>query len=182
MKSNYETGRDRKYPHCLVVGLSKGPRKVSKRFLKGYEEKLKALEGKEGKADQIQRLKSLGVFIKTYNMSHLLVTRYNVKEDFGIESAMKKVESCEKELKAAQEKVNKTKSESKKKENKEEIKKVEEELGVKKDEYKNELKNMKQEVGKQMLERFMQGFVSGKTQEEKEKEEHTQFLFKKLKF
>ncbi len=115
-------------------------------------------------------------------MSHLLVTRYNVKEDFGIESAMKKVENCEKELKATKEKVNKTKSEGKKKENKEEIKKVEEELGVKKDEYKKELKNMKQEVGKQMLERFMQGFVSGKTQEEKEREEHTQFLFKKLNF
>lgn len=115
-------------------------------------------------------------------MSHLLVTRYSVKEDFGIESTMKKVENCGKEVKAANEKVNKTKSESKKKENKDELKKAEEELGAKKDEYKKELRNMKQEVGRQMLERFMQGFASGKTPEEKEKEEHTQFLFKKLNF
>lgn len=115
-------------------------------------------------------------------MSHLLVTRYNVKEDFGIEASLKKVENCEKELKALNEKLTKVQNESKKKENKDELTKVKEEVGNKKDELKNEIQNMKQTVGKEMLDRFMQGFVAGKSPEEKEKEENTHFLFKKLHF
>ena len=34
--------------------------------------------------DKIKSLKSYGIFIKTYNMSHLLATPNTVKEGFGI--------------------------------------------------------------------------------------------------
>ena len=56
------------------------------------EEKIKALEGKENSVERLNKLKSLGVFIKTYNMAHLLVTRYSVKEDFGIAKSLEKLE------------------------------------------------------------------------------------------
>ena len=183
VKTNYENTKDRKYPHCLVVGLAKGPRKASKRFLKKYEEKLKVLEeAKEDKTERIQRLKSLGIFVKTYNMAHLLATRYIVKENFGIEEAFKKVENSEKELKECDEKLKRAQNEGKKKENKDEVNKLKEEVGTKKDQLKADLKSMKESVGKEMLDRFMQGFVAGGSQEEKEKEENTHFLFKKLHF
>ncbi|MCQ2821040.1 MAG: hypothetical protein MJ252_27595, partial [archaeon] len=142
--------------------MSKGVRKPCKRSLKRYEDKLKALEeAKEPKTNLIQKMKSLGVFVKNYNMSHLLVTRYSVKEGFGIESALKKVENADKEVKAANEAVEKAKSEGKKKENKDDLAKLNETLGQKKDELKAERKNMKLTVGKELLDRFMQGFVAG---------------------
>lgn len=80
IKSNYENSKDKKFPHCLVVGLAKGPRKATKRSLKKLDERIKKLESMSGKdegkfSEQLNRLKRLGVFIKTYNMSHLLVTR-----------------------------------------------------------------------------------------------------------
>ena len=115
-------------------------------------------------------------------MSHLLATRYMVKETFGIEEALKKVDNSTKELKDANDKLEKAQSEGKKKENKDEINKLKEDVGTKKDQLKADLKNMKESVGKEMLDRFMQGFVAGNNPEEKEREENTHFLFKKLKF
>ena len=84
IKSNYESVKDRKYPHCLVVGISKGPRKPTKKNIAKLQDKIKKLEASKEKSDNVKLLKSFGVFIKTYNMSHLLATRYTVKEDFGI--------------------------------------------------------------------------------------------------
>ena len=75
VKSNYESVKDRKYPHCLVVGLSKGPRKPTKRNLAKLQAKIKKLEASKDSNDRLNALKSFGVFIKTYNMSHLLATR-----------------------------------------------------------------------------------------------------------
>lgn len=78
VKSNYENSKDKRFPHCLVVGLAKGPRKATKKSLKKLDETVKKLEASKdnGKfTEQLNRLKRLGVFIKTYNMSHLLVTR-----------------------------------------------------------------------------------------------------------
>ena len=76
VKSNYESVRDRKYPHCMVVGLSKGPRKPTKRNLAKLQEKIKKLETSKDDNDRLNTLKTFGVFIKTYNMTHLLATRY----------------------------------------------------------------------------------------------------------
>lgn len=160
------------------------------------EELIKQCE-QNNRSERLQRLKSLGVFIKTYNMSHLLVTRYSVKENFGIDEALKKVENAEKDLKKATEDFQKNqialrkaeKEDGKKgdessenKKIKELIKKDQEEIGQKKDAYKNEIHQLKVSVGTEMLNRLMMGFVSGGKPEEKEKEENTAFFFKKLNF
>lgn len=39
VKSNYESVKDRKYPHCLVVGLSKDPVNQLKEILPNYKPK-----------------------------------------------------------------------------------------------------------------------------------------------
>jgi len=63
----------------LIVGLSRYPRRVTKTVLKKREEKLRKLEEalKESQDPQtrINRLKRMGVFIRSYNMAHLLATR-----------------------------------------------------------------------------------------------------------
>ena len=80
IKSNYENVKDKRFPHCLVVGLARGPRRATKASLKRLDERVKKLEGmskdQANVVAQLNRLRRLGVFIKTYNMSHLLVTRY----------------------------------------------------------------------------------------------------------
>lgn len=80
IRSNYENSKDKKFPHCLVVGLAKSPRRVTKKSLKKAEERVKKIESSKADAAtisaQLGKLKKLGVFIKTYNMSHLLATRY----------------------------------------------------------------------------------------------------------
>jgi len=77
VRSNYENSRDKRFPHCLVVGLARSPRRVTKRSLKKVEERVRRLEGAQNEAatNQLARLRRLGVFIKTYNMTHLLATR-----------------------------------------------------------------------------------------------------------
>jgi len=82
VRSNFENTKEKKFPHCLVVGLAKAPRRVTKRFLKRVDERTRALEktisekkGVEKNSEKLNRLKRCGVFIKAYNMSHLLATR-----------------------------------------------------------------------------------------------------------
>lgn len=82
VRSNFENTKDKKFPHCLVVGLAKAPKRVTKRFLKRVEERTRGLEkaitekkGAEKCTEKLNRLKRLGVFIKAYNMSHILATR-----------------------------------------------------------------------------------------------------------
>jgi len=76
IKSNYENTKERRYPHCLVVGIAKPPRRVTKASLKKRNELLQKLETLGNNAERINSLKRLGVFVKTYNMTHLLATRY----------------------------------------------------------------------------------------------------------
>lgn len=178
VKSNYENVKDRKYPHCIVIGLSKGPRKATKKSLKKFEEKVKALEAKPESADAVQKLKTLGVFIKTYNMAHLLVTRYSVKEDFGISKGLEKLESIEAQMKETKTKINKLTVEKKTSE----LEPLQKSLGEEKDKYKTATREMKATVGKEMFERFMEGFVRTNDEKENERKEHTEFLFKKLNF
>ena len=49
MKTNYESVKERKYPHCLVVGLAKGPRKPTKRNIAKLQARIKKLESKKMK-------------------------------------------------------------------------------------------------------------------------------------
>ena len=181
VKSNYESVKDRKYPHCLVVGLSKGPRKPTKRNLAKLQAKIKKLEASKDTNDRINALKSFGVFIKTYNMSHLLATRYTVKEDFGIAKTMEKLEGLAKKVKDDRALVE-SKEKGKKDENAKDLETIKARLGNEENEYKDEVRNAKAKIGGEMFKRFMQGFNKGKKEEEIESQQNTQFLFKKLKF
>ena len=181
VKSNYESVKDRKYPHCLVVGLSKGPRKPTKRNLAKLQAQIKKLESSKDSNDRLNSLKSFGVFIKTYNMSHLLATRYTVKEDFGINKSLEKLDNLEKKVKEDKALIE-AKEKTKKEENTKDIESLKAKLGNELDEYRKEVKNAKVKIGGEMYKRFMQGFNKGKKEDEIESQQHTQFLFKKLKF
>ena len=37
--------------------------------------------------------------MKTYNMAHLLVTRYSIKEDFGVNKSLEKIDGLESQMK-----------------------------------------------------------------------------------
>ena len=181
VRSNYESVKDRKYPHCLVVGLSKGPRKPTKRNLAKLQAQIKKLEASKDSNDRLNSLKSFGVFIKTYNMSHLLATRYTVKEDFGINKSLEKLDNLEKKVKEDKALIE-SKEKAKKDENAKDIESLRAKLGNELDEYRKEVKNAKAKIGGEMYKRFMQGFNKGKKEEEIENQQNTQFLFKKLKF
>ena len=181
VKSNYESVKDRKYPHCIVVGLSKGPRKPTKKNLAKLQAKIKKLEASKDTNDRINALKSFGVFIKTYNMSHLLATRYTVKEDFGINKSLEKVDALEKKVKEDKALIE-AKEKAKKEDGAKDIESLKTKLGNDLNDYKNEVRNAKDKIGGEMYKRFMQGFNKGKKEEEIESQQNTQFLFKKLKF
>ena len=181
VKSNYESVKDRKYPHCMVVGLSNGPRKPTKKNLARIQAKIKKLESQENSSDKIKALKSFGVFIKTFNMSHLLATRYTLKDELGLVKAIGKIDELEKKIKE-QKNIIENKEKNKKEENSKELEDLKAKYGLEKDEYKNELRNAKINIGTDMYKRFMKGFLPGKSEEDKENQTNTQFLFKKLQF
>ena len=181
VKSNYESVKDRKYPHCMVVGLSNGPRKPTKKNLARIQAKIKKLESQENSSDKIKALKSFGVFIKTFNMSHLLATRYTLKDELGLVKAIGKIDELEKKIKE-QKNIIENKEKNKKEENSKELEDLKEKYGLEKDEYKNELRNAKINIGTDMYKRFMKGFLPGKSEEDKENQTNTQFFFKKLHF
>ena len=114
-------------------------------------------------------------------MSHLLVTRYSIKEDFGVEKGLKKLDDIEAKVKETGVKINKAEHD-KKEEGKKEIEELKKKLGEQKDDYKEMLNDVKASVGTEMYNRYMQGFVRTNNATENERQEHTEFLFKKLKF
>jgi hypothetical protein len=114
-------------------------------------------------------------------MAHLLVTRYTVKEDFGFQKGLKTLNEIENKVKDTNSKIAKLEHE-KKEENKKQIEELKNKLGTEKDEYKNSVRKVKLDIGTEMYNRYQQGFVRGNNAEENTKQEHTQFLFKKLKF
>ena len=182
VKSNYESGKDRKYPHCLVVGLSKGPRKATKKNLAKWQDKIKKLEAAKDSNEKVNTLKSFGVFIKTYNMSHLLATRYTVKEDFGVNKTLEKLDSLEKKVKEDKNAIDAKEKSKKEDANTKDLENLKVKFGNDVNEYKKEVKNAKAKVGSEMYKRFMQGFNKGKSEDEKENQNNTKFLFKKLHF
>ena len=182
VKSNYESVKDRKYPHCMVVGLSKGPKKPTKRNIAKLQAKIKKLESQEDSSEKIKTLKSFGVFIKHYNMSHLLATRYTLKEDFGIAKSVAKIDELDRKIKEDKN-VIENKEKNKKEDNAKDLEALRSKYGQEIDDFKKEVKNAKVNIGTQMYNRFMKGFESkGKSEEEKENQINTQFLFKKLQF
>jgi len=182
VKSNYESVKDRKYPHCMVVGLSKGPKKPTKKNIAKMQAQIKQLESsdKENAADRVKRLKSFGIFIKTYNMSHLLATRYTLKDDLSIAKSVAKIDELDKKIKEDKAAVE-NKEKNKKEENAKDLEALRAKLGQEKDDFKQEVRNAKITIGTEMYKRFMKGF-QGKNEEDRENQSNTQFLFKKLQF
>ena len=182
VKSNYESVKDRKYPHCMVVGLSKGPKKPTKKNIAKMQAQIKQLESsdKENAADTVKRLKSFGIFIKTYNMSHLLATRYTLKDDLSIAKSVAKIDELDKKIKEDKIAVE-NKEKNKKEENAKDLEALRAKLGQEKDDFKQEVRNAKINIGTEMYKRFMKGF-QGKNEEDRENQTNTQFLFKKLQF
>ena len=183
IKSNYENYRDRKYPHCLVVGLSNGPRKPTKKNLAKFQAKIKKLESSKDSNERVKVLKSFGVFIKTYNMSHLLPTRYIIKEDFGITKTLDKLDLLERKVKDEKAAIE-TKEKNKKEEEggNKDLETLKAKLGNDLNEYKNELRNAKAKIGGEMFKRFMEGFTKVNKEEDRDNQHNTQFFFKKLHF
>ena len=184
IRSNFEQTKTKKFPHCLVLGLSKAPRRVTKKFLKKVEEKTKNLEKKmaEGKETQesLDKLKRFGVFLKTYNMNHILATRYKVTDNFGIDSHMTKIENIEADIKDLTTKLNKKEGESNDKEGVETFKK---QIGEQKDKVKKYVSEFKTQTGNELFNRFMRGFIKPRDNaEETEKITSSEFLFNKLRF
>ena len=182
VKSNYESVRDRKYPHCMVVGLSKGPRKPTKRNLAKLQEKIKKLETSKDDNDRLNTLKTFGVFIKTYNMTHLLATRYQVKEDFGISKTLEKLDSLEKKVKEDKAAIDAKEKAKKHDENQKDLEALKTKYGNDMDEYRNEVKNAKVKIGGEIFKRFMEGFTKVNKEEDRDNQHNTQFFFKKLHF
>ena len=182
VKSNYESVKDRKYPHCMVVGLSKGPKKPTKKNIAKMKAQIEQLESseKENAADRVKRLKSFGIFIKTYNMSHLLATRYTLKDDLSIAKSVAKIDELDKKIKEDKAALE-NKEKNKKEENTKELEALRAKLGQEKDDFKQEVRNAKINIGTEMYKRFMKGF-QGKNEEDRENQTNTQFLFKKLQF
>lgn len=189
VRSNYENSKDKKFPHCLVVGLSKAPKRVTKKFLKKTDIRTNKLEkaltenkGNESITDQINKLKRLGIFVKTFNMTHLLATRYKVEEDFGISKNIENLDNIEGEIREKQGSLNK-KETDKKEDNKEAVETLRKELGGLKDKYRNSLRQVKSDIGTQLYERYNRGFAKTRdNREENEKAGNAEFLFKKLQF
>lgn len=192
IRTSHEKTKDKKFPHCLVVGLSKTPRRVTKASLKKLEEKVKRIEGSgdskivknsnsaEVVAERLARLKRTGVFIKTYNMAHLLATRYKVEDEFGFENQIKKLDVLEEDLRKSQEALNKAEEEKKEKNVIDDLTGKVENLRKL---YKDTFRSAKNSIGSELFSRYVKGFVRTKDNAaENEKIAHSEFLFKKLKF
>merc|ERR1712113_340562 len=82
IKQNDEGKKNRKFPHALVAGVERCPRKVTKKMSK----------------KKIERKSTVKPFVKYVNYNHLLATRFIVKEDFDFKNIL--TDEAKKQLKA----------------------------------------------------------------------------------
>lgn len=183
VRSNYEQTKTKKFPHCLVLGLTRYPKRVTKKSLKKLEERVKKLESSEKKDKTkvaIEKLKRLGVFVKTYNMQHILATRYKVQDNYNIEKHIDTLDKLETNLKEA---TSKLATLGNKEDKQEEVKKTQTEIGELRKSLKDSLSTFKVQVGEELYNRYMKGFIKTKdNSEENEKIAASEYLFSKLKF
>lgn len=183
VRSNYEQTKTKKFPHCLVLGLTRYPKRVTKKSLKKLEERVKKLESSEKKDKTkvaIEKLKRLGVFVKTYNMQHILATRYKVQDNYNIEKHIDTLDKLETNLKEA---TSKLATLGNKEDKQEEVKKTQTEIGELRKSLKDSLSSFKVQVGEELYNRYMKGFIKTKdNNEENEKIAASEYLFSKLKF
>ena len=138
----------------------------------------KAIADGKGTTENLNRLRRFGVFVKSYNMSHLLATRYKVSENFGIDSNMGKIDNIESDIKEAQTKLNKLDAEK----DKDAANEIRKKMGELRDSNRTALNHLKVSTGTELFNRFMRGFVRTSDAEANEKISNTQFLFTRLKF
>merc|ERR1711981_1264466 len=80
VKVHEESNADRKFPHALVAGIDRYPRKVHKKLSKKrFEKKTK-----------------IKPFIKYVNLNHMMPTRHILSSEIELESFSKKVEEVAK--------------------------------------------------------------------------------------
>ena len=115
-------------------------------------------------------------------MTHLLATRYQVKEDFAITKTLEKMDNLEKKVKEEKAAIIAKEKEKKDGENQKELEEMKAKYGNNLNQHKNEVRNAKIKIGGEMYKRFMQGFNKIKNEDDKEAQENTHFLFKKLHF
>ena len=70
VKQNDEGAKNRKFGHALVAGIERSPKKVTKRM----------------SSKKIERKTRVKPFVKYVNYTHLLATRFTVKEDFDFKN------------------------------------------------------------------------------------------------
>lgn len=70
------TSTTRKYPHCLVAGVDRYPRKVHKNM------------SKKRIASRIK----VKPFVKYVNVNHLIPTRYNIQTELGVDQITQKLD------------------------------------------------------------------------------------------
>lgn len=78
ISANEAGTKDRKYPHALVTGIDRYPRKVHKEMSKARLE---------------QRIK-IKPFVRYVNLNHVLPTRYAVASELSLDGAVKLIESA----------------------------------------------------------------------------------------
>merc|ERR1711976_459476 len=80
VKVHEESNEGRKFPHALVAGIDRYPRKVHKRLSqKKFDKKIK-----------------IKPFVKYVNLNHLMPTRYTVTGELGLEGFGDKVQEVAK--------------------------------------------------------------------------------------
>merc|ERR1712151_1483001 len=70
IKQNDEGKKNRKFPHALVCGVERCPRKVTKKMSK----------------KKVERKSTVKPFVKYVNYNHMLATRFIVKDDFDFKN------------------------------------------------------------------------------------------------
>ena len=83
--------------------------------------------------------------MKTYNMAHLLVTRYSIKEDFGVSKGLEKLDALESQIKEKKSELAKLQNE-KKEENNAKIEALQKTIGEEKDKYREAVREVKAQL------------------------------------
>lgn len=63
--TSYAATEERHYPHCVVLGIEKAPKKITKDMTQ----------------DQLTKKTAVKCFVKIMNCNHLLLTRHMLKDD-----------------------------------------------------------------------------------------------------
>ena len=82
LQSNETGSKDRPFPHSLVVGIARYPRKVHRRMNR----------------KKVANRSRIQPFLKMYNHSHLLPTRYNIDLQKDIKGKVSVAEKSSKQL------------------------------------------------------------------------------------